>query len=126
MVNNNAVLTGNRTVPAINQIQVHYGMGADPTGLVTYGTSQGIITQAYSPLGNGKLLSPGDKTLESVAKAHGKSSASSNITCYTSTCCTTWIRDVFCYQYAQDKCPIMNQRQRQQVLVHDGALVLGV
>ena len=21
-----------------------------------------------------------------------------------------WIRDVFCYPYAQDKCPIMNQR----------------
>ena len=21
-----------------------------------------------------------------------------------------WIRDVFCYLYAQDKCPIMNQR----------------
>ena len=33
----------------------------------------------------------------------------------------TWIRDVFCYPYAQDKCPIMSQR-----LVHDRALVLGV
>lgn len=61
------------TVPAVNQVQVHVGMGPDPTGLVTYAKSKGIVTQAYSPLGNGKL--PGDAALGKVGKAHGKSGA---------------------------------------------------
>jgi len=69
------LVADNATVPAVNQIQVHYGMGADPTGLVTFGKSLGILTQAYSPLGNGKLVPTGDATLSGIAKAHGKSTA---------------------------------------------------
>ena len=37
-----------------------------------------------------------------------------------------WIRDVFCYPYAQDQCPIMNQRSLChpcRVLIHDRAFV---
>jgi diketogulonate reductase-like aldo/keto reductase len=60
-------------VPAVNQIQVHVGMGPDPAGLVSYGRSKGIITQAYSPLGNGKL--PGDATLATIGKKYDKSGA---------------------------------------------------
>ena len=42
-----------------------------------------------------------------------------SITHYKSKWRSIWIRDVFCYSYAQDMCPIM-------ALVHDRALVLGV
>jgi diketogulonate reductase-like aldo/keto reductase len=47
----------NATVkPMINQFQYHVGMGADPSGLIAYLHSEGIIPEAYSPLGGGKLL----------------------------------------------------------------------
>ena len=36
--------------------------------------------------------------------------ASETNTPYKSKWRNIWIRDVFCYPYAQDKCPIMNQR----------------
>lgn len=67
------LMGGNTTVPAVNQIQVHIGMGPDPTGLVSYGKTKGIVTQAYSPLGNGKL--PGDGALATIGQKHGKSGA---------------------------------------------------
>jgi diketogulonate reductase-like aldo/keto reductase len=41
------------TLPMINQVQYHAGMpGADPTGLISYCKANGIVPQAYSPLGN--------------------------------------------------------------------------
>ena len=42
-------------------------------GLVSYGKTKGIVTQAYSPLGNGKL--PGDGALATIGQKHGKSGA---------------------------------------------------
>jgi len=38
-------------VPAVNQFELHVGMGPDPEGLVTYCRSKGIAPMAYSPLG---------------------------------------------------------------------------
>lgn len=67
------LMGGNTTVPAVNQFQLHVGMGPDPTGLVSYGKTKGIVTQAYSPLGNGKL--PGDGALANIGQKHGKSGA---------------------------------------------------
>jgi diketogulonate reductase-like aldo/keto reductase len=37
-------------VPAVNQVQVHVGMGVDPGGVVSYCAGRGIAVQAYSPL----------------------------------------------------------------------------
>mmetsp|Transcript_148056 Transcript_148056/g.210263 ORF Transcript_148056/g.210263 Transcript_148056/m.210263 type:complete len:309 (-) Transcript_148056:6-932(-) len=37
--------------PAVNQIEYHVGMGADPEGIISYTKSKGIVPQAYSPLG---------------------------------------------------------------------------
>lgn len=60
-------------VPAVNQFQWHVGMGDDPSGFVSYGKDKGIVSQAYSPLGDGKLVT--DAALAAVGKAHGKSGA---------------------------------------------------
>ena len=65
---------GNATVvPAVNQIQVHVGMGDDPSSLLSYCSAKGIVVQAYSPLGDGNLVK--DKSLAQVGAAHGKSGA---------------------------------------------------
>lgn len=57
-------------VPTVNQIQVHVGMGDDPSGLISYCEKKGIVVQAYSPLGNGQLVT--DKKLGAIGEAHGK------------------------------------------------------
>ena len=45
----------NATVkPMVNQVQYHVGMGADPSGLIDYCHSEGIVVEAYSPLGGKK------------------------------------------------------------------------
>eukprot|EP01047_Picozoa_sp_COSAG01_P081369 COSAG01_NODE_16196_length_1260_cov_267.259259_2_plen_119_part_00 len=51
----------------MNQIQYHVGMGEDPEGLVSFTEKHGIVVQAYSPLGNGKLLS--DPLLKAIGAA---------------------------------------------------------
>lgn len=58
---------GVTVTPAVNQIELHVGMGIDPEGLVSFSTDKGIVVQAYSPLGNGKLIS--DPLLASIGKA---------------------------------------------------------
>lgn len=58
---------GVTVVPAVNQIQYHVGMGEDPEGLVSFTEKHGIVVQAYSPLGNGKLLS--DPLLKAIGAA---------------------------------------------------------
>jgi len=64
-----------KVVPAINQVQVHVGMGTDPTGIISYGKSFGVVTQAYSPLGDGtKELITGD-LVSNIGKAHSKTGA---------------------------------------------------
>lgn len=59
--------------PVVNQIQYHVGMTADPGGLVSFCKANNIIVQAYSALGDGKLIS--DSTLEAIGKAHNVTSA---------------------------------------------------
>lgn len=60
-------------VPVVNQVQFHVGMGDDPQGLISYCEKKGIIVQAYSPLGNGKLIT--DSSLKSIGAQHNKSAA---------------------------------------------------
>jgi 2,5-diketo-D-gluconate reductase A len=61
-------------VPAVNQVQFHVGMGADPEGLMSYAKAQGIAVEAYSPLGdNTTELIDGDLTTR-IGAAHNKSS----------------------------------------------------
>ena len=66
---------GVTVVPAVNQIQYHVGMGADPEGLLSYCKKHDIVVQAYSPLGTGKLIS--DPQLKKIGSglATPKSSA---------------------------------------------------
>jgi 2,5-diketo-D-gluconate reductase A len=60
-------------VPAVNQIQLHVGSGADPEGLLSYCKSKGIVVQAYAPLAAGAVAS--DSLCTKVGKAHSKSAA---------------------------------------------------
>lgn len=57
-------------VPAVNQFDLHIGMGADPASMVTMDKADGIVTQAYSPLGNGALVS--DPGLAAMGKTYNK------------------------------------------------------
>jgi 2,5-diketo-D-gluconate reductase A len=44
-------------VPAVNQVQLHVGMGAvlaDPKGIAGYCAEKGVLLQAYSPLGDAR------------------------------------------------------------------------
>merc|ERR1712113_998589 len=43
-------------VPAVNQIQYHVGMTADPEGIISYCKEHGIVPQAYSPMGGGSVF----------------------------------------------------------------------
>ena len=60
-------------VPAVNQIQVHVGTGADPEGLLSYCKQQGIAVQAYSPLAHGAVVS--DPLCEEGGAAANRSAA---------------------------------------------------
>jgi len=60
-------------VPAVNQIQVHVGMGADPEGLLSYCRQAGIVVQAYSPLAAGAVVS--DPLCATVGAGVNKSAA---------------------------------------------------
>merc|ERR1740138_582285 len=64
---------GVEVVPAVNQVELHVGMGDDPEGLVSYCAKHNIVIQAYSPLGNGKLIT--DSALAEVGKTYSKSAA---------------------------------------------------
>jgi len=64
----------NPVTPAVNQVQFHVGMGADPGGLLSYSAGKGIVVEAYSPLGtNTSELIHGKLTTE-IGDAHNKSS----------------------------------------------------
>jgi len=60
-------------VPAVNQIQFHVGMGPDPLELISYGHAHGIVSQAYSPLGNGKSELINGTLVTGIGGAHGRS-----------------------------------------------------
>jgi diketogulonate reductase-like aldo/keto reductase len=59
------------TSPAVNQIELHPLL--NQAELRAVDAERGIVTEAYSPLGVGKLIE--DPTLVSVGQAHGKSPA---------------------------------------------------
>lgn len=59
--------------PAVNQIQLHVGMGKDPEGLVSYCNDNNIVVQAYSPLAHGEVVF--DPLCKQVGKAYNRSAA---------------------------------------------------
>lgn len=59
------------TVPAVNQVELHPNL--PQTELRSLHAEHGITTEAWSPLGQGNLLS--DATLTTIAQRHGKSTA---------------------------------------------------
>ncbi|MDT5093413.1 MAG: 2,5-diketo-D-gluconate reductase [Mycobacterium sp.] len=63
------------TSPAVNQIELHPLL--NQAELRAVDAERGIVTEAYSPLGVGKLIE--DPTLVSVGQAHGKSPAQAAI-----------------------------------------------
>jgi len=66
-------------VPALNQIEYHVGMGMDPQGLKSFHDANGIVTQAYSPLGNGdSTLITGD-LVTGIGSAHNWSGAQTSM-----------------------------------------------
>jgi len=59
-------------VPAINQVELHPKLPQEE--LRAFHASHGIVTEAWSPIGQGKGLLE-DPTLTSIGEAHGKSAA---------------------------------------------------
>jgi len=65
--------------PMINQVMYHAGMGIDPGSVMSYGKEKGVVTQAYSALGNAPWTHKADDRIlkgdvpVAVAKAHNVS-----------------------------------------------------
>jgi 2,5-diketo-D-gluconate reductase A len=57
--------------PAVNQIELHPDFQQQE--LQTFHSRHGILTQSWSPLGQGKLLT--DPTIQKIAAKHGKTAA---------------------------------------------------
>lgn len=72
-------LKGTDVFPMVNQIMFHVGMGVDPKGFMDFDAAHGVVTQAYSALGNTpwtKHANPdilSGPTTTKVAKAHNVS-----------------------------------------------------
>merc|ERR1712238_87987 len=64
-----------KVTPALNQIELHVGMGPDPSGIVSYAKAMGVQTQAYSPLGDGNSELITGSLVTSIGEAHGLSGA---------------------------------------------------
>jgi len=62
---------GSDLIPAVNQIELNPGVGR--VGAREYDAAHGIVTQAWSPLGRGELLS--DRVITEIAGRHGRTSA---------------------------------------------------
>lgn len=58
-------------MPVVNQVERHPRLNQKP--LIEYDHQHGIVTQAWSPLGRGAILT--NPILEKIAKKHGKSPA---------------------------------------------------
>jgi 2,5-diketo-D-gluconate reductase A len=65
------VLDAGTVVPAVNQVEVHPWFGNEEVR--AFGREHGIITEAWSPLGRGRVLE--DPTLARIAEAHGRTPA---------------------------------------------------
>lgn len=59
------------TVPSVNQIEVHPYFANE--GVRAYGRDHGIVTEAWSPIAQGKVLD--DAVINRIADARGKSAA---------------------------------------------------
>jgi 2,5-diketo-D-gluconate reductase A len=62
---------GSKTVPAVNQVEVHPYFGNEQVR--TYGQAHGIVTEAWAPIAQGKVLD--DEVLAKIAKPLGKTPA---------------------------------------------------
>jgi 2,5-diketo-D-gluconate reductase A len=62
---------GSKTVPAVNQIEVHPYFGNEQVR--AYDHAHGIVTEAWAPIAQGKVLD--DEVLAKIAKPLGKSPA---------------------------------------------------
>jgi 2,5-diketo-D-gluconate reductase A len=62
---------GSATVPAVNQIEVHPYLTNDDVR--AYGQQHGIVTEAWSPIAQGKVLD--DAAITAIAESTGKSAA---------------------------------------------------
>lgn len=71
MIHLQYLTTQAREMPVVNQIERHPLLNQAP--LVKFDRDHKIITQAWSPLGRGKILN--NPTLTRIANAHGKSTA---------------------------------------------------
>jgi 2,5-diketo-D-gluconate reductase A len=65
------ILDESETVPAVNQIELHPNLPQDE--LRAFHDRHGIVTEAWSPLAQGKLLR--DRTILGLAQKYGKSPA---------------------------------------------------
>lgn len=63
--------------PAVNQIQLHVGMGADPGGLLSYCAARGIVVQAYESLAGGEVVD--DALCRAVGARHNRSAAAAGL-----------------------------------------------
>eukprot|EP00419_Tripos_fusus_P000076 CAMPEP_0172684368 /NCGR_PEP_ID=MMETSP1074-20121228/19504_1 /TAXON_ID=2916 /ORGANISM="Ceratium fusus, Strain PA161109" /LENGTH=333 /DNA_ID=CAMNT_0013503369 /DNA_START=75 /DNA_END=1076 /DNA_ORIENTATION=- len=72
-------LRDSEVFPMVNQVMYHVGMGADPGGIVSYGRKMGVVTQAYSSLGNNPFTKHADVRIlkgnltTGIAKSHNVS-----------------------------------------------------
>lgn len=69
------ILATASVVPAVNQLQLHVGMGPDPAGLKSYTESKGIVHMAYSPLAEGTSELITGELVTSIGAAHNKTGA---------------------------------------------------
>lgn len=65
------IIEATGVVPAVNQIELHPRL--QQPELRRFHAERGIATEAWSPLGRGRLLS--DQTLEEIASRHGRTPA---------------------------------------------------
>lgn len=65
------LLDAGKTVPAVNQIEVHPYLTQDP--LRAFGSDHGIATQAWGPIARGRVLS--DPVIVRLAGRHGRTPA---------------------------------------------------
>jgi diketogulonate reductase-like aldo/keto reductase len=110
-----------RVVPAVNQVEVHVGMGPDPEGIVSYGHSKGVVTQAYSPLGDGSLEFITGDLVSGIGRSHGKTGAQvsmrwlldSGIPFSTKTTAVTHMQedlDIFSFELAADEKALLDEK----------------
>ncbi len=65
------VLDAGTVVPAVNQVEVHPWFGNEEVR--AFGREHGIVTEAWSPLGRGRVLD--EPTLARIAEGHGRTPA---------------------------------------------------